>query len=178
MPGDKQLMELKACCAIVLKQEEIALPLLQQVFRYLPDDAVSRHTIAEDYLSQAVGVEGIESLFLPVDETRSSLLSKKEKLIQVIEKYPKFREGLFYLAGTWLQLHRTGEALDVLERYHRLDKENATVEYYLAALYAERLDYNKAWKHYRIAESLAESRGHRPKALAELRRSLATLCPE
>ena len=178
LPQDKHLMELKACCALIQQQDEVALPLLKEVADYLPDYAVSKHTIAEDYLAQAVGKEGIESLFIPVDETRTSLLAKKDQLAKIVEKYPKFREGLFNLAGTWLQLHRMGEALDALERYHRLDSENATVEYYLAAIYAERHDYNNAWKHFRIAERLAENRDHRPKALAELRRALAKLCPE
>jgi tetratricopeptide (TPR) repeat protein len=177
-PQDKQLMELKGCCALIQGDEALGENLLQQVKDHLPEDAVSKHTIARDYLSHAVGVDGIKSLFTPMDDTREALLARKNDLEKVVEKYPKFREGLFTLAGTWLQLHRMGEALDALKRYHEIDSENATVEYYLAVIHTERMDYNQAWKHLLLAEELTQRRQHTPKALSELRRALSRLCPE
>ena len=95
-----------------------------------------------------------------------------------MQKYPRFRDGIFSLAGTWLQLHRAGEALEALQRYHDIDPTNAPVEYYLAALYAERLDFNQAWEHFRNAELIAQKREHKPKALLDLRQELAERCPE
>jgi tetratricopeptide (TPR) repeat protein len=178
MPSDNQLIELKGCCALILGEEELSRNLLKQVIGCLPEYAVSRHTIAQDYFSNAVGADGIKSLYIPVDETRASLLAKKEKLQEIVKKYPRFREGLLSLAGTWLQLHRMKEALGMLKQYHQLDSQNVAVEYYLAALYAERMDYNHAWKHFRTAEKLAEERGHHPKALADLRKELSRLSPE
>ena len=95
-----------------------------------------------------------------------------------MQKYPRFRDGLFSLAGTWLQLHRTNEALSVLNKYHTLDSSNATVEYYLAVLYAERFDYNHAWIHLHQAEQLTQMRQHHPQALKELRQALTLRSPE
>jgi tetratricopeptide (TPR) repeat protein len=178
LPEDKHLLELKGCCALVQDKTALGKELLESVADYLPHYAVSKHTIAADYLSSAVGTDGIKSLFIHVDQTRESLLGKKNALEKVIEKYPKFREGLFSLAGTWLQLHRTREAVEILKRYHELDSENATVEYYLATLYAERIDYNNAWKHLKIAEALAEKRNHYPKILTDMRKQLSYICPE
>jgi hypothetical protein len=40
------------------------------------------------------------------------------------------------------------------------------------------MDYNKAWKHLRIAEQITKERNHEPKALLSLRQKLAESCPE
>lgn len=176
--NDKHLMGLMGCTALLNGNLEQGRELLQKVADYLPDHAVSKDTIAEDYLKGNTSVEGIQAVFMRVDESRASLIKKREALENVLNKYPRFREGIFSLAGTWLQLHRSGEALQALERYHAIDPRNAPVEYYLAALYAERLDYNRAWKHLNIAERLAKERQHEPEALLELRQALAEKCPE
>lgn len=178
LPDDKQLMTLMGYAYLLRGDEEEGSALLKQVIGFLPDDAVSKETLAEDYFAGNVGVEGIRAVFMRVNETRESLVAKKNALEEVLKKNPRFREGIFSLAGTWLQLHRAGEALEMLQQYHDVDADNAPVEYYLAALYAERLDYNKAWKHFRNAESLTRQREHDPKALLELKQELTERCPE
>lgn len=178
LPEDKLLKKLMGLNTLLKGDIERGKELLEQVVNYIPDDAVSRDTIAEDYLKGNVGVDGIEAIFMHVDEKRESLLTKLKAIQTALEKYPKCREAHFSLAGTWLQLHRTAEALEALQHFHELDPTNATVEYYMAALHAERMDYNNAWKHFRIAEDLAAQRNHHPEALLELRKALAKQCPE
>ncbi len=175
---DNLLLCFIASMAILQKDEEYGKGLFEQIADDLPDHAVSKDTMAEDYLSGKIGPGGIAAMFLRVDETRGSLLSKKDALEKVLEQSPQFREGIFTLAGIWLQLHRMGEALNMLEKYHRLDPANAAVEYYLAAIYMERLDYNAAWHHLEIAEHLLQMRSHSPKAVRELRQELVKCCPE
>lgn len=178
LPKDKHVLSLLAYVYLAKDDEEHARPLLAQITNHIPDYAVTKDTIAEDYFSGATGPEGIKAIFMRVDETRNSLVEKRKALEEAVKKYPRFREGLFSLAGTWLQLHRAGEALETLKRLHDIDPNNAPVEYYLAVLYAERLDYNNSWKHLRNAERLVKLRDHDPKALLELRQQLAELCPE
>lgn len=178
LPEDKLLIKLMGLNTLLKGDIDRGKELLQQVVNHIPEDAVSKDTIAEDFLNGNVGVDGIEAIFMHVDEKRESILTKRKAIEAAIEKYPKCREAHFSLAGSWLQLHRTAEALEALSRYHALDTTNTTVEYYLAALYAERLDYNNAWKHFRIAEALAKQRNHHPEALLELRKALAKQCPE
>lgn len=175
---DKHLMSLMGCTALLHGDESLGRKLMEQVVDYLPDHAVSKDTIAEDYLNGNTAVDGIEAVFMQVDETRESIIKKKDALEAALVKYPRFREGIFALASTWLQLHRTGEALKTLQRYHSIDPRNATVEYYLSALHAERLDYNRSWDHLHIAERLVEERQHHPETLFELRQALAERCPE
>ena len=115
---------------------------------------------------------------MPVDENRSSIIKKKEALEAVLKKYPNFKSGIFQLAATWMQLHREAEALELLNRYHTLVPNDPTAEYYLAAIEMERFNYCKAWDHLRAAEKLTAARNHKPKSLEELRKVLATLCPE
>ena len=138
---------------------------------------MAKDTVAEDYLSGKVDSESLKSLFMFVDEKRSSLLLKKEALAKAVEKFPKFRAGLFNLASTWMQLHREDEALKILEKLHQIDPNQPSAEYYLAALYADRLDYNKAWHHLLQTEKIVEARDHHPKALKTLRKELEKLAP-
>jgi tetratricopeptide (TPR) repeat protein len=142
------------------------------------EHAVSKETIPSDYLSGKVGIDGLQAIFLSVDEKRSSILEKEQLLQKITYKYPKFRAGLLQLATTYLQLGRTSEALEALKKYHVIDSGDATVEYYLAALFLERLDYLNAWKHLKQAFRLTKARDHNPKALKALQAELRKVCPD
>jgi regulator of sirC expression with transglutaminase-like and TPR domain len=152
--------------------------MLQPLTNFTFDYAVSPENLPADFLSGKVDREGMKAIFLPVDETRASILEKQEKLQKILKKYPKFRAGILQLAITWLQLGRSKEALEVLERYHKLDPNDATVEYYLSIISHKRLDYNRAWTFLKRAEALAAARDHHPKALKALRLGLRSICPE
>ena len=142
------------------------------------DHAVSPETLPIDYLEGNVDAEGLKAIFVSVDENRHSILAKQASLQKILKKFPKFRAGLMQLATTYLQLGRTSEAFDTLLKYHKLDPNDSTVEYYLSALSLERLDYLKAWDHLKQAEKLTQSRNHKPKALKELRSELRQRCPD
>lgn len=178
MPHDMLLKELMAYTLLYNGQKERALSLLNEVKGHIPDYAVYKETVAEDFLEGKVDEGSISILFEAVDENRESLLAKKELLEDIVKRNPQFRAGLTALATTWLQLHRVSEALPYLEKVHALDPHDPTIEYYLAELYFERMDYNKAWIHLKNAENLTASRNHNPKALKELRQTLLTLNPE
>lgn len=178
LPEDRLLIELMGFNHLLIGEKEKGTQLLKQIVDHVPDHAVCKETISDDFLNGVVDIDGIQAVFLHVDEQRDSIIAKRKALEAALLKYPKFREGLFSLAGTWLQLHRTGEALQALCRYHEIDPNHATVEYYLSAIYAERLDFNNAWKHFRIAEKIVKKRNHNPEAILELRQELARQCPE
>ncbi len=177
--GNDPLMSTLLGFALVLNDDEIeGKKLLEEIVHKKSPHAVSKDTMAEDYLNGDIDSVGIKNYFLHVDETRESLLQKKVALEKSLQKYPRYREGLFSLAATWLQLQRNKEALYILNDYHAIDQTNPTVEYYLAALYQERLDYNKAWEHLQLAEKITKEQNHFPKALKELRQELIQHCPE
>ncbi|MBY0528651.1 MAG: hypothetical protein K2P51_00485 [Rhabdochlamydiaceae bacterium] len=158
------------------KKEGIAL--LKQVEGITFDDDVSPETLADDLLQGKADIAGIQAIFLPVDETRASIIAKQKELEEILKRCPTFRAGLLQLATTWLQLGRATEAQEILQRYHKLDPNNSTVEYYLSILSAQRLDYNLAWKHLKHAEHLTAARDHYPRALKGLRENLRRICPE
>lgn len=178
LPEDMLLKELMAYTHLFLGNQELGKKLLHDVKDHLPSHAINSQTVATDYLNGKIDREGIKPLFMPVDETRESILKKKEGLEKTLSHYPQFRAGLFSLATTWLQLHRLGEAVTYLEKYHDLDPSDATVEYYLAAIYTQRFHYNKAWDHLKLAEDIVKKREHEPLPLKELRKELSHLCPE
>ncbi len=178
LPEDMLLKELMAYNCLFEGLYEEAKQLLELVKDHLPEYAISKQTISEDYLKGNVNIEGIKPLFMHVDEKRESILKKRDALEAVLKQYPAFRAGIFSLAITWLQLHRFDEALTLLERYHALDSNDSTAEYYLAVIYAERLDYNKSWNHLHNAEAITAVHQHHPKVLKEFRKELSRLCPE
>jgi regulator of sirC expression with transglutaminase-like and TPR domain len=178
LPNDMLLRELMGYNYLMLGKQKEGEELLRSVQNHIPDYAVSGSTIASDYLKGAIDSDGIKTLFLHVDETRTSILEKKQALEKTLEKYPHFREGLLSLAIAWLQLHRDGEALETLKKQHVLDPNNAEAQYYLSVLYAQRYDYSKAWEHLHQAETLVKARHHKPKALKMLRKELSAFCPE
>lgn len=178
LPKYEFLKELLAYNYLFVGRREEGEPLLKEVQDFLPESSVSKQTMAEDYLKGNVDIGGLQAIFMKVDETRESILKKRDAIQKTIEKYPKFRAGLLSLAVTYLQLHRLGDALPFLERYHELDPGDPSVEYYLSEIYAERFDYNRAWAHYHAAEALCRARQHAPKALKTLRQELFLRCPE
>ncbi|MBS3904595.1 MAG: tetratricopeptide repeat protein [Simkania sp.] len=157
----------------IQKGRELLTPLKALTF----DFSVSPETIPSDYLEGKTNVDGIKAVFTHVDETRDSVLHKLATMEKVIDKYPRFRAGLLQLAVCHLQLGHGTEALKVLEQYHAIDPHDATVEYYLAALYLERFDIPKAWLHFLQTEKLVSARQHNPKSLKPLKNALLSQSP-
>lgn len=178
MEGDALVTELLGYSYLLSNQEEKGRELLQRVKDHLPDFAVQKRVLAEDFLLGNVDEEGIFSVFLQVDQTRESILQKQAKLQKVLEKYPNFREGLLQSAVCFLQLNRAKEALVQLKRYHELDPNDPSVEYYLSVIHGERHDFKSCWKHLINAESITKSREFIPKALRDLRAELLRHCPQ
>lgn len=178
MPGDK-LLEMFLGMNLLFEGrrnegEKLLRPLKNHIFDY----AVTSDTLVDDYLSGRVSADGIRAIFLPVDENRESILEKQKELKKLLRKHPKFRGGIMQLAVSYLQLARAGEALEILERYHKVDPCDPTVEYYLSIVSAQRYDYNKSWEYLKNAEAITTAREHYPAALRGLRAKLRTICPE
>nr|NGX26368.1 hypothetical protein [Chlamydiota bacterium] len=157
-----------------IEGEKLLKPLKDYTFDY----AVSPDTLATDYLNGHVSAEGIQTVFMPVDETRESIIKKQDELKKLLKRYPKFRGGILQLAISYLQLARAGEALKILTQYHEIDPNDPTVEYYLSIVCAERYDFNKSWEYLQSAEKITAARDHHPAALRGLRNKLRTVCPE
>jgi len=177
LPEDNLLKLFLGLSYLFIGEKGKARRFLEELRDYTFPYAVSRETIAEDYLRGRVDIEGLKNIFLHVDETRESVLNKQALLQKTLKTYPRFRAGLLQLATTWLQLGRTSEALDVLTGYHRIDPTDATIQYYLSIVFMERLDYPSAWTHFKNAENLLLARSHHPKALEQLRLQLLHFSP-
>lgn len=159
-------------------QKEQGERVLKEVVNALPDHVISPDTLVADYLNGNIDADSIKVLFKHTEKDRKALLEKKQATEAIVRQYPRFRAGLLHLASTWIELHRLGEALNILKLYNELDQTSAEVNYYLTALYLMRHDYLKAWDHLNLTESILQARDYHPEALKELRRGLATCCPE
>ena len=159
-------------------KEKEGKELLLTLQKLTPQNELNRDTISEDYLANLCDAEAIQTVFSEVDQTRKSILDKQEKLHKIVAKFPRFRQGIFHLAVTYLQLGREKEALPLLQRYTELHPQDPTAQYYLSVILYQRRYFNEAWKALRSAEKIVQSKGHAPRVLLELRQTLALACPE
>lgn len=178
MQNDPLLKEFMGFILLLTGHREKGEKMLQEIKDFVPEYAIVKNTMAEDYLEGYVDAKGIAAIFTRVDEDRQSILAKKQILEETLKRYPRFRSGILSLAVTWLQLHRMGEALDLLLHLQALDRSDPEVHYYLAVLYSHRHDYPHAWHHLQQAETITTAHQHFPETLKELRRELLTCCPE
>ena len=177
LPEDPLLKMLLGMNYLFTGQTTKGKKLLKEIEGVCFEGAISPESMPEDFLKGNIDIDGIKAVFLPVDENRTSILEKQEQLKKITKKYPRFRAGLLQYATSYLQLGRTQEALNILLGYHRLDPTSPIVEYYLAILCMERLDFNKAWTFLQQAEKLSYDKDHHPKALQSVRQSLRRVCP-
>lgn len=175
---DPLLKELMGYILLLTGNKEKGEQNLREIQHYIPDHALTKNTMVEDYFLGNIDAKGISVIFKKVDDDRQSVLAKKEALEKTLSEFPRFRSGQLSLAVTWLQLHRMGEALEVLNAYQLLDQGDPEAQYYLAVLHAQRRDFPKAWHHLHKAEAIVKTHQYSPKALKELRRELLTCCPE
>jgi tetratricopeptide (TPR) repeat protein len=178
LPDYILIKELLGYTYVFVGEEAKGRNLLEQVRGRIPAHSITPSSLVEDYLDGKVEASQIQILFRRVDDDRASIFNKKQDLEKSLANSPYFKDGWRALAITWLQLHREKEALKVLEHCHTLCPDDPTVEYYLAALLAGRMDYQKAWEHLKTCESLVHSRDHDPKGLKQLRKQLSMLYPD
>lgn len=178
LPNDALLKDLMGYTHLFLGHIDEGKILLKEALKMPDSKLFHQENMALDFLDGKVDVEGIKTIFLPVDETRESIAKKKEEIEGVIKKFPEFSAGYFNLAITFLQLNRMGEALEALEQYQKRKNDDAKAEYFLAALYTTRLNYPKAWNHLHQLEKLLSKREKKPKPLLELKQELRSHSPE
>lgn len=178
LPNDYLLNMFLGFNYLFVGREAEGKALLETIKGKIPDHAISADSVSEDYLLGYASPEAIQAIFQEVNEQRQSILDKQKKLEEMVKKYPRFRQGLFHLAVTWLQLGREKEALPVLEKYSAMSPLDATVHYYISAIHFQRRNYQKAWEALHKAEALVWAKNHKPKALKELRFALLRACPE
>ncbi|MGB7977789.1 MAG: transglutaminase family protein [Chlamydiales bacterium] len=159
-------------------REEEGRALLKRVKGVVPDHAIVGDTVAEDFLAGWASPEAIQAIYSEVDESRESIVEKQKKLETIVREHPQFRQGVFHLATTWLQLGREKEALPILEKYIEMNPQDPTVNYYIAAIHFQRYNFNKAWSYLKASEQIVFAKDHKPRALKELRASLQRACPE
>jgi tetratricopeptide (TPR) repeat protein len=163
---------------LFVHRDEEGKKLLEKIKGIVPEHAISPDSISEDFLAGHTDGEAIRAIYSEVNESRNSILEKQKKLEAIVKKFPRFRQALFHLSVTWLQLGREKEALPILEKYAQINPTDPTAHYYIASIQFQRHHFNQAWKHLRASEAIVSSKGHHPKALKELKQALLRACPE
>ncbi len=172
MPNDFLTSQLLAYNYLFNGNRREGEKLLKELRAHTPENTITSDATSEDYLLKRIDAKGIQALFMPVDENRTSIIEKQKELKKILAKHPKFRSGLFHLAGMYIQIHRYKEALDTLEQYFAIDQENPIINYYLSMLYYQRFDYVNSWKHFLIMKRILNEKKHLPKFIAEYEKEL------
>jgi regulator of sirC expression with transglutaminase-like and TPR domain len=159
-------------------QHEKGKERLKRTVGKTPPHMISADTSAEDLLAGKADSQAIQAVYQEIEPTRASIIAKQKELEKVVATHPEFRQGLYHLAVTWLQLSRYKEALPILERYVALNPQDPSAHYYLAAIHFERKNYPDAWKYLKKAEAITHAKQHHPRALTELRQALTRACPD
>lgn len=173
MPDDSELKTWYGAALLLNGQEKEAKSLLEQAKQTPNKSVISQHPLAEDILQGRVDTAALKAYFLHVDETHDSLSNKKDALEAACTRCPQFRSGLFHLAITWLQLQRTSEAILALEKYHALDPNDITVEFFLAQAHFSRFSAPKTLLHLQQAELCAKKVAFNSKALKQFKAHIA-----
>lgn len=177
MPSDARVKMLLGIHYLFDGQSRKGEALLKEVSKAVFEGEIVTESLPEDYLKGKVDAQGLKLIFMPVDETRASILAKQKELKDYLKKHPKFRAGQLQLAVTFLQLGRTQEAYDTLLTLYRQDAANPIVAYYLSIICMHRMDYTGAWKYYLACEKITKEASHHPRALRELQSQLRRACP-
>ncbi|MEX0961302.1 MAG: transglutaminase family protein [Simkaniaceae bacterium] len=162
---------------ILLGKEDEGTTLLKKIAGKPFKDATTAETLPLDYLEKHIDKEGIQIIFSPVDDTIQSIEAKQKNLQSLLKKWPRFQEGWFHLAITYLQLSRLPEAYLALQSYHLLNDKNPTVEYYLTHLALKRYDFPTAFHHFKRCEHLLNEQDHHPKMIEALKQEIHRLYP-
>lgn len=178
MPNDPLLLELMGLNYLFVGQTEKGKDFLKRVKKeYSGAEELMQESIIDDYLSENADALAIRTLFLFVDETRESLIAKREALMKTIDRCKSFKAAYFHLAVTEMQLHKPKRALEALIKYENIEKNDPNAEYLMAELYATRSNFPKAWEHVKKLEELLKDRKDTPKTLKRFKRALAEVSP-
>lgn len=158
-------------------REKKAKALLKKVAQY-PSQTLRKDYVLEDFFAGKADARCIEAIYQEVDETKSSIEKKQANLFEITKNYPRFRQGFFHLAITYLQLGKEKKALPLLEKYLSMAPDDPSALYYISALHFQRCNYPEAWKYLHKLEKIFSAHQYFPKAYKELRFALFTSCPE
>ncbi|KPK33464.1 MAG: hypothetical protein AMS24_01060 [Chlamydiae bacterium SM23_39] len=156
LPNSFILKQLLGFCYIFSKKEKEGKKLLLEIREKIFPSYTMKEILASDFLDKKVDKKGIEEVFLPFENTKKSLLQKKDTLLKILKKYPKFRFGLLLLSNIWLELGRDKEALNVLLKYYKIDQKNPLITFYISIISFQRSDFKNSWKYLNITKNILQ----------------------
>ena len=168
MGEDPLLMRFKGLQHLFLGEEEIALKILKKIRHVTLEGSTCKDSQIDDLIAKNIDAEGIKLLYDKEGNERNDIEKQIQRLENKVEKFPKFRDGFFHLAGAWLGLNRTKEAYEALLKYHQIDSNNPVVEYYLAALALDRMLLKEGKFHLQKAQELLKEQSYSPDVLKTL----------
>lgn len=170
------LLTLMAGFAHAFNQEpKEAKKLFQQYKNLSFDDVVTPFDLDAHkiYLNQPIELDLLKAALIPPKEQKKELLeARKELLEQGLKRHPQFIAGWSMLASIYGSLSEPKKAIDALLHIHNQNPNIAHVEFSLALLYNEELNFPASWKHFHQCEALLEHEKVDVKIMTDVKRML------
>ncbi len=178
LPDDPLVTELLGLSYLMKGEKRKGEKLLRKIAHLSSPYLLGKETFIEDYFEGNIDIEAIKIILSPSEEEGiEGLQKRKQTLLELVEKFPKFKMGYLQLASLYLHQSRMKEALPLLEKCHQLDPDHPIINFYLAMIYFERMDYQKAWDHFLALEKRTHKENHHPKMLKEWKMALMQNSP-
>ncbi len=174
-PSDPGALELLGYAYALNGQDRLAKKTFKTLLECPSQDRIASIYLdtTQEYLKNKIGADAIAAIVEQTDDqSLTGIQKKQEMLLKVIQKYPNFKAGLFFLSQTYQELSQYKPAIEYLEKVHALDASYPYVEFSLANLYLSDYNLPKAWKHFKELEGLLSVHDHEPKIMKEFKTAL------
>jgi len=176
LKDDILLKNLTAYSYLFLKEDKKCFKILKETKNKISDYSITKDTMAEDILNKYADRKALKSIFTDFEDTRKSILKKKQELETITKKYPKFRNGFLFLSDVYMKLGKTKEALNTLLKYQKIDQSDPRVNFYISILSYQRFDFKNAWAYLKKTESIFNEKKYTPQHFIDFKKELTKTC--
>jgi regulator of sirC expression with transglutaminase-like and TPR domain len=160
---DEELISMMSLCELLLKNKKKSKALAEEAMKTLSPHRLEHDLLLIDLSEGALSPEAAEVIVETSSQEKDKIPQNIKKLEQAIGSNPKSLTLPLHLASMWTMYGKSKEACYYLETIKH--KAPCSVHFFLAELFASRLDMTHAWEEAEIALQLAKLQGTIPKPL-------------
>lgn len=165
---DEELASMMSLCELASGSTKKSVALARTGIESLSAHRLEHDLLLLDLSEGALSPEAAEIIIETASPDKDLISQNITKLEKLLPTNPKSLIIPIHLASLWTMYGKSKEALSCIERMSSDKKTPCSVHYFLAQLYASRMDFPKAWSEVQKAARLAQQKGIIPKPLQTL----------
>lgn len=175
--SDEELSLMIGMTELILGKKRVAQKVAKEALQNPSSHRVEHDLLLLDMSRGFLSKESAEAILETTDADPEHLREHIKKLQDSLKRDPKSFSLPLHLAHSFFASGKPGEALLYLECLASHEEAPASVHFFLAELYENRLNIPAAWKEAKKAFHLARAQGFVPKALQRFILSLHAASP-